>query len=96
MTPHQQLDESVTKQFDDSIKHWRKLAASELRMAVWDVHMGIAPEGMKTARHHKAEMYEDTARALLIERDTGVVTCVCHLIPMTECARRAATKGSRR
>ncbi len=95
----QPLDESVTPQFDASIKHWRKLAASERRMAVWDVHMGIAPAGMKTARHHKAAMYEDTARALLIERDTGVVTCVCHLIPMTACverARRDAGKASRR
>lgn len=73
----------------ESIAHWRALAADELRMAAWDVEMGIAPAGMKTAKHWSAEMYEDTARSLEIQRDTGVVTCVCHLIPMTACAQRA-------
>lgn len=92
MSPYQQLDESVTKQFNDSIAHWRKLAEEALRMAAWDVEMGIAPAGMKTAKHHQATMFEDTSRSLEIERDTGVVTCVCHLIPMAQCAQRARSK----
>lgn len=92
MTTYQQLDQSVIKQFNDSIAHWRKLAETELRMAQWDVEIGVAPAGMKTAKHWKAEMYEDTARSLEIERDTGVVTCVCHLIPMVQCAQRARSR----
>lgn len=36
-------------------------------------------------------LFERTAQSLELEAETGVSHCVCHLIPMEECRKRAGT-----
>lgn len=43
-----------------------------------------------TADH--IQSFELSAKSLELEAETGVVHCVCHLIPMEECRKRAGTR----
>lgn len=58
-------------ELNDAIIGWRELAASERR----SVDLGIATYGCIQTALHRADIYERTAKALEIQRDTGVAVC---------------------
>lgn len=58
-------------EIDNAIVQWRKVAQEErdrVRFSLTCGHDGTAL--------HNAALYDDTARALEMERDTGVAVCV--------------------
>jgi hypothetical protein len=65
-------------EIDGAIIQWRKVAQEErdrVRLGLTYGHNGTALRN--------AELYDDTARALEIERDTGIPTCVSCFKPFT-------------
>jgi hypothetical protein len=59
----------------ESIDYWRALAADERRRPSWDRY------ACSQACKARADAYERTARALEMERDSGVWHCSCCLMP---------------
>jgi hypothetical protein len=57
-------------EIDAAILQWRKVAQQERER----VALGLT-YGCDHVALHNAELYEDTARSLEIERDTGVAVC---------------------
>lgn len=65
--------------------HWKKLAKQAEAAAEWDRKMGISPRGILSANDHKAKLYRDTAEALKLEAETGLVHCNCHVKVIEQC-----------
>lgn len=58
--------------------HWRKLAADELRA----YELGV--QTCKSTAEYRSWIYERTAKALEIERDTGVAVSSCSHKPLRQ------------
>lgn len=61
-----------------------------LDYAKWCREFMSAPAG-----EHAARLAERAAESLDLEEATGVFHCVCHMIPIKECAARAAQRRRR-
>ena len=55
----------------EAAARWRALAADEIKA----VESGI--QQCRTVAEARADLYERTAQALEIQRDTGIAVCVC-------------------
>ena len=75
-------------ELEESAKHWRELAQRSRDKAEWDRSIGIAPKDVKVAADHQAELYDQTARSIELEIETGKWHCVCHLSPSCPSQRR--------
>ena len=60
----------------DAINHWYELADNEEYMITNNLTCGSAK-----VFHVRADMYRRTAKALEIQRDTGIAVCSCHHKP---------------
>jgi hypothetical protein len=65
---------------DEHAQHWLRLAEVERERARHLVQLG-SPTGYTGAYELRAKLYEQTARALELERDTGIPHCSCCLKP---------------
>lgn len=81
---------NTSEEIKESIVHWRKLAEDELAKPTWDRF--ALPAICET----RAEMYEQTARSLELELETGIAHCTCHLLPYEEARKLDALKARRR
>ncbi len=63
---------------DNSIRHWRELAAQQQRLAKIERDRGSSDAPQQS----RAKMFEATAKALELQRDTGILHCSCCLKPM--------------
>lgn len=59
---------------ENAVEHWRELARIE--------RAALRPS---LASRHRAELYDRTAEAIELTRETGIGHCACHLISYAAC-----------
>lgn len=77
----------------EAAAHWFYLADKAEAMADWDRQHGhdLSPMGQSVG-DRRAESYRRTAQSLLLEAETGIPHCNCHLGPASDCPRRRGSE----
>jgi hypothetical protein len=67
-------------------REWNDLADAVESMGMWDRLQGIdlSPPGAGPS-DHKARVYRQCARSLVLEAETGMPHCTCHLCLLKDC-----------
>jgi len=68
-------------ELEASALHWEKLADAEIEKEAWDIKVGVFSGEGHSPYQSRAETYRRAAKALRIQKETGVAVCACCFKP---------------
>jgi hypothetical protein len=78
---------------EEAAQHWEMLAQQQREARDHAVKAGWGHPAPYNAR---IKTYENTAKVIRLQEETGQAHCVCHLVPSLQCPRRPKQRGWRR
>jgi hypothetical protein len=78
-------DDQRSEELRRSCAHWRRMATEEKARGEYNRERGETD----VVQRNREDLFNKCAESIELQLKTGVPHCVCHLIPMSDCAKNA-------